>query len=224
MEQMDIKTLEKKAFRSFFKDGIYDLFMGLLLLSFGLPLILQEFGWIDYETIAMPLLIPLILNVSALLFFVFGKKYITVPRLGIAQFGKTRKRKLKHAKLFLAFSVLIGVVLFFLSLFKIFPAGGTTGIPLPFLIFGINSLLVLSFVAYFLDFTRLYLYAFLFAISLPLTFWLKKNTELHYPSLWVFTLTTVPILAVGCVVFIQFLSQFPVKKEQGIGNEQTEKR
>lgn len=222
MEQLDIKTLEKKAFRSFFKDGIYDLFMGLILLSFGLPLILNEFGLIDYETITMPLLIPLILVVGALLFFVFGKKYITVPRLGIAHFGKTRKRKLKHAKLLLVISVLIGVVVFFLSLFKVFPVGGATGIPLPFVIFGIQSLLVFSFVAYFMDFTRLYLYAFLFAISLPLTFWLKRNTELLYPSLWVFTLTTVPILVIGCVVFIQFLTQFPIRKELGIGNEQTE--
>jgi len=224
MEQLDIKALEKKAFRSFYKDGIYDLFMGLILLSFGLPLIFNEFGWIDYETVTMPLLIPLIVNVGALLFFVFGKKYITVPRLGIAHFGKTRKRKLKHVKLLLALSVLIGAIVFVLSLFKVFPVGGTTGIPLPFLIFGIQSLLVFSFVAYFMDFTRLYLYAFLFAISLPLTFWLKRNTELHHPSLWVFTLTTVPMLAVGCLVFIKFLTRFPVRKELGIGNEQTEKR
>ncbi|MDH5386298.1 MAG: hypothetical protein OEY18_16480 [Candidatus Aminicenantes bacterium] len=224
MEQLDIKTLEKKAFRSFFKDGIYDLFWGLILLSFGLPLIFQEFGWIDYVTITMPLLIPLILNVSALLFFIFGKKYITVPRLGIAHFGKTRKRKLKHVKLLLAVSVLIGAIVFFLSLFKVFPVGGTSGIPLPFLIFGIQSLLILSFIAYFMDFTRLYLYAFLFAISLPLTFWLKRNTELHYPSLWVFTFTTVPVLVIGCVVFIQFLTRFPIRKELRVGNEQTKEK
>ena len=209
MEQLNIKTLEKKAFRSFFRDGIYDLFLGLILLSFGLPLIFNEFGWIDYETATMPLLIPLILNVSALLFFIFGKKYITAPRLGIAHFGKTRKRKMKHVKLLLAISVLIGVIIFFLSLFKVFPVGGATGIPLPFLIFGVQSLLVFSFMAYFMDFTRLYFYAFLFAISLPLTFWLKRNTEIHYPSLWVFTFTAVPMLVIGCVVFIQFLTQFP---------------
>ena len=90
MEQLNAKALEKKAFRSFFRDGIYDLFLGLILLSLGLPLIFNEFGWIDYETIIMPLLIPLVLNVGALLFFVFGKKYITTPRLGVAHFGKTR--------------------------------------------------------------------------------------------------------------------------------------
>lgn len=224
MEQLNIKKLEKKAFRSFFRDGIYDLFMGLILLSFGLPLILNEFGWVDYKTITMPLLIPLILNVGALLFVVFGKKYITTPRLGIAHFGKTRKRKMKHVKLLLTISVLIGVIIFFLSLFKMFPVGGTTGIPLPFVIFGIQSLLVFSFMAYFMDFTRLYLYAFLFAVSLPMTFWLKRNTTLHYPSLWVFTLTTVPILVIGCIVFIQFLTRFPIKKELRIGNEQTKEK
>jgi len=75
-----MKALEKKAFRSFFKDGIYDVFLGLILLSFGLPMMLNEFGWIDYKTMTWPLVFGLILNIGALLFFVFGKKYITVLR------------------------------------------------------------------------------------------------------------------------------------------------
>jgi len=61
MKQLSFKTLKKKAFRSFFKDGIYDVFLGLILLSFGLPLILNAFGLIDCKTIMMPLLISLIL-------------------------------------------------------------------------------------------------------------------------------------------------------------------
>ena len=93
MEQLNAKALEKKAFRSFFKDGIYDLFLGLILLSFGLPLIFNEFGWLDYVTHRLPLLIPILLNVGALLLFVFGKKFITTPRLGVVHFRKTRKRR-----------------------------------------------------------------------------------------------------------------------------------
>jgi hypothetical protein len=220
MEKQNFKMLEKRAFRSFFKDGIYDLFLGLILLSFGLPLTLQELGWIDYETITMPLLIPLLINAAALLFMIVGKKYITTPRLGIVHFGKPRKRKMMHVKLLLMFSVLIGVVLFFLSLFKMLPVGGTTGIPLPFMIFGIQALLVFSFMAYFMDYTRLYFYAFLFAISLPLTFWLKKNASLPYPSLLVFSLTAGPILVIGSIIFVRFLIQFPFKKELGTVNEQ----
>jgi len=209
MEQLSFKTLEKRAFRSFFKDGIYDVFLGLILLGLGLPFILNEFELIDYETITMPLLIPLILNIGALVFFIVGKKYITAPRLGIVRFGKTRKRKMMHVKLLLAISVLIGVITFLLSLFKVLPVGGKTGIPLAGVIFGVKVLLVFSLAAYFMDFTRLYLYAFLFAISLPLTFWLRKNAVLTYPSLWVFSLTAGPMLVVGWVLFIRFLHQYP---------------
>ena len=209
MEQLSFKTLEKRAFRSFFKDGIYDVFLGLILLGLGLPFILNEFELIDYETVTMPLLIPLILNIGALVFFIVGKKYITAPRLGIVHFGKTRKRKMMHVKLLLAISVLIGVITFLLSLLKVLPIGGKTGIPLAGVIFGVQTLLVFSLVAYFMDFTRLYLYAFLFAISLPLTFWLKKNAVLTYPSLWVFSLTAGPMLVVGWVLFIRFLHQYP---------------
>ncbi len=224
MENLNLKMLEKKAFRSFFKDGIYDVFLGLILLSFGLPLILNEFGWIDYVTITMPLLIPIVLIVGALLFMILGKKYITVPRLGIVHFGKARKRKMMHVKLLLVLSVLVGVITFFLSLFKVFPVGGTTGIPLPFIIFGIQALLVFSFMAYFMDFSRLYLYAFLFSIALPMTFWLKRNTSLSFPSLWVFSFTAGPILIIGCIVFIRFLIQFPLKEEIGISNEQAKSK
>jgi len=212
MEQLNIKALEKKAFRSFFRDGIYDVFLGTILLSFGLPLILSEFGWIHWETMIIPLVISIILNVGALVFFVFGKKYITAPRLGIVRFGKTRKRKMMHVKLLLVISVLIGVVTFFLTLFKILPVGGKTGIPAAGLIFGIQVLIVFSLAAYFMDFTRLYLYAFLFAVAVPVTFWLKKNAPLTYPSLYVFSLTAGPMLVIGWTLFIRFLRQYPHKE------------
>ncbi|RLC31073.1 hypothetical protein DRH13_03535 [Candidatus Woesebacteria bacterium] len=217
MEQLNIKALEKKAFRSFFRDGIYDVFLGAMLLSFGLPFILNEFGWIDYKTIKMPLLIPLILNIGALVFFIFGKKYITAPRLGIVHFGKTRKRKMMHVKLLLAISVLIGVITFLLSLLKILPVGGKTGIPTAGVIFGIQVLIVFSLAAYFMDFTRLYLYAFLFAVSMPITFWLKKNAALTYPSLYVFSLTAGPMLVIGWILFVRFLRQYPHKAKAAGG-------
>jgi hypothetical protein len=215
MEQLNIKTLEKKAFRSFFRDGIYDVFLGAILLSLGLPLILNEFGWIDYETIIMPLLIPLIGNIGALAFFVFGKKYITAPRLGTVRFGKTRKRKMMHVKLLLAISVLIGVITFLLFVLKVLPIGGKTGIPAAGMIFGIQCLIIFSLMAYFMDFTRLYFYAFLFAVSLPVTFWLKKNASLTYPSLYVFSLTAVPMLVIGWILFVRFLRQYPHKARTG---------
>ena len=215
MEQLNIKALEKKAFRSFFRDGIYDVFLGAILLNLGLPLILNEFGWFDYETATMPLLIPLIGNIGALAFFIFGKKYITAPRLGIVHFGKTRKRKMTHVKLLLAISVLIGVITFLLSVLKVLPIGGKTGIPAAGVIFGIQCLIIFSLMAYFMDFTRLYLYAFLFAVSLPVTFWLKKNAGLTYPSLYVFSLTAVPMLVIGWILFVRFLRQYPHKERTG---------
>ena len=98
---------------------------------------------------------------------------------------------------------------FFLILFKILPIGGKTGIPVAGVIFGVQSLIVFSLAAYFMDFTRLYFYAFLFAVSLPVTFWLKKNDVLTYPSLYVFSLTAGPMLVIGWILFVRFLRQFP---------------
>ena len=35
-ESIDLKSLEKKAYRSVFNDGLWDLFIGMLILNFGL--------------------------------------------------------------------------------------------------------------------------------------------------------------------------------------------
>ena len=116
-----------------------------------------------------------------------------------------------HVKLLLVISVLIGVLTLFLTMFKILPVGGNTGIPAAGVIFGIQALIVFGLAAYFMDFTRLYLYAFLFALSLPVTFWLKKNASLTYPSLYVFSLTAGPMLVIGWIFFVRFLRQYPHK-------------
>jgi len=121
-----------------------------------------------------------------------------------------------HVKLLLIISVLIGVVTFFLTLFKILPVGGNTGIPAAGMIFGIQVLIVFGLAAYFMDFTRLYLYAFLFALSLPVTFFLKKNTSLAYPTLYVFSLTAGPMLVIGWILFVRFLRQYPQKERTAV--------
>ena len=126
---------------------------------------------------------------------------------------------MRHVKLLLIISVLIGVITFFLTLFKVLPVGEETGIPALGMIFGIQALIVFSLAAYFMDFTRLYLYAFLFAVSLPVTFWLKKNDVLAFPSLYVFSLTAGPMLVIGGILFVRFLRQFPMKEGPGIKDE-----
>ena len=88
-QPLDLKALERKAFRSTFQDGLWDLYFGCLLL-------VNTFMFTFLENEQMPWLIPtlafVLLAGSAALFWL-GKKYITAPRLGHVKFGPERRKK-----------------------------------------------------------------------------------------------------------------------------------
>ena len=99
-EKMNLKEIEKKAYRFTFQDGIYDIMFGVLLVSFALAPILREvigLGYILFLVIPAPLILTL------------GKRYITVPRIGIVKFGLNRQ--VAHKKL-----VIISVILVIITL------------------------------------------------------------------------------------------------------------
>ena len=86
---LDLKELENKAFRSFYQDGIWDIFFGLMMLA------MYSFTLFDdLENKAIRMLVMLFIEIAAIFFLIYGKKEITVPRLGEVTFGKKRKRRL----------------------------------------------------------------------------------------------------------------------------------
>ncbi len=88
-EQLNLKELERRAYRSTFQDGLWDLYLAGLMACLG---ILGVIGLRDTETwvwlIGYTVLVGGVLGL-----FMLGKRYITVPRLGIAKFGPARKRR-----------------------------------------------------------------------------------------------------------------------------------
>ncbi|MCJ7813777.1 hypothetical protein MUP95_10735 [bacterium] len=46
---LNLKELEKKAFRSYFEDGLWDIFVGIILLQFFvIPLYISDLGLGDF--------------------------------------------------------------------------------------------------------------------------------------------------------------------------------
>jgi hypothetical protein len=101
--RINLKELERKAWRSVFQDGLWDIYLGFLLLTMGMGPVLPSLDTSVIWTLAM----LLTFSVLAWLAFWAGKKFITTPRMGLVKFGPQRKAKLKKTRAVLFLSVLL---------------------------------------------------------------------------------------------------------------------
>jgi hypothetical protein len=186
---IDLKEMERKAFQSFYQDGIWDLFFGLMMFA------MYTFTLFDsIENKALRILGMLFIEIFAVFFLIYGKKMITAPRLGQVVFGKKRKRNMVYIFLTNLASVIFLVAWFAYrtahpSFFdeRIVSAVGM----------GIWITFLTSIMAYFLDFNRLYVYALIYGATFAAVL------LLDWPIL--FLVASLLILVPGGVIFYQFL-------------------
>ncbi len=210
---MDLQQLERKAFRSTFQDGLWDIFLGLLLLNMGGGTLLGGSGipplW------SMVALTAFVCAVLAL--FWAGKKYVTTPRMGLVEFGPQRKSRLRRVRVVLFLSVLMGVLMFLWGL------GAWSGrlpyllaeLPIPAYVWAVQCVVVFGVAAYFMDVTRFYFYGVLYALPFPLGILLAHNTALTGTLSMAITFGTaggIPVL-IGVVLFVRFLRRYPLPVE-----------
>jgi len=204
-----LKELEKKAWRSTLEDGIFEIYFGILHLNITIGVILDEILPSPYNLIVMFSIIGL-----GLMFFLFGKKFISEPRLGKVKFGRTRiVRKVK------TIAVLTVNFLALLIIFLIGVLNPQLRLQLPKSLFDLIMGLLfftlpLCFIAYFLQFRRLYIIAILLGLgfSLDELFKLLPIPDL-VSSILAFGMISVIILSMGVVVFIRFLKKYPRPKD-----------
>jgi hypothetical protein len=203
---IDLKELERKAYRSFFEDGIWDIYLGLLLLAMGGgPALLALGAPVVWAAIA-----PLTVVVLGMLVFFGGKKYLTVPRLGAVQFGPARTQRRKKTSVVLACSVVVGIALLALSATRSLPSLGLAGVPTVAIIFAANCVIVFSLGAYYLDFSRLYICGLLYAVPFPLAVVLAERWSPAAGFLVAYALSAGPMILVGLILLVRFLREYPV--------------
>jgi hypothetical protein len=161
----------------------------------------------DFWIVFLPVVV---LNTIAFLIFYLGKKFITIPRIGFVQFGPKRKSKHLKLKLFLGIFFVLNLVLFILPFTEII-----SDIQLEPLL--MSLLLGVGFftfpfcvVAYFLDFTRLYYYAFLTGVGLFLTHVLNPIVGSPLDGFLTFGSFGGVIILIGLYYFINFLRKYPL--------------
>lgn len=196
--RINLKEVERRAFRSTFEDGLWDFFLGAIFLGFPLSALLDTFGLSETATI----LFVLGYNLLTVILFWLAKRFITMPRLGTAKFGRARIRRVTLSRLVLAASALLGVAVWLIS------SGSGVSVDGVLILFAVNIVVVFGLMAYFLDFDRLYAYAGLWALSMPAGAFLQEHAGLG-DATYLFFLTGGLAVVVGVVLFVRFLKTHP---------------
>jgi len=145
-----------------------------------------------------------------LAFFILSKKYLIKPRIGTVKFG--RKRKVRKLKIVIILSVNV-VVLLILYIFNLInPEGSFT---LPYLLEGLLFLtLPLCFVAYFIQFNRLYFYAVVFGCTFFLADISSVIIPIPFNFLFSYFILGGILIIIGLTYLIRFLRKYPLPQEE----------
>jgi len=189
-QKINLKKLEKKAWTKYFEDGLWDIFFGIMLLTTVIRTITDNV-WFTF------------LIFSGVLIMIAGKRYMTVPRIGLVKFGP--EREMKRIKLI----GIIGIAV--IITFILFLAGNSINNP-PKMMFSfiIAALVVVifGFLAYYLEYFRLALYGILFAIGEIL--WSLFGESVGLMAMLAFGST---ILIIGIITLVLFMRENPLPSE-----------
>jgi hypothetical protein len=202
MNDVNLKEIERKAFTSYFHDGMWEIYGGLILLGFGLTM---HTGWeymiVIFVAMAM---VPLLI-----------RKRIVIPRLGIVKFSPERQAKTKKsvlaATITLTFTALLGMMFFILFSTNTMPRWLEVWMSDYFLAFfgGMVAVIIIA-AAFLVSVKRFYAYAVLVFFSFYLSSVLRPGDMDAIPILVAGGL----ILFSGAVLLIRFLRNNPLPKEE----------
>lgn len=208
---IDLKELERKAYRTTFQDGFLDITLGLFLIGSAIAGLFQNNKSVRLIITALIILIPLAI-------FLLGKKKITVPRIGIVKFGDERKARKKKTAVIILLAVILSSLLaltamthtmpFFLA--ELLKGYGSA------VAFGLLAFTMFLFGGYYNDIPRLYFYGFLFGASLFLSecYYNQVGIVVH-SSVW-FGISGLIMLIIGISLLTKFLRLYPLPTEERI--------
>lgn len=193
-KDVTLKQIEKNAWRNyFFEDGLFDMLLGL---SFMAALAGEFFASDYYLIVILFAFIPLFWGI---------KRYVVIPRIGLAKFGKETTRRRNRVNAVLKVSVLFFLLVSFLVKGGFFP---NEGFPIASLLVGFSILIVLSLMGYLSNYDRLYVYGVMLGFGEPLGTWLEVTGALEEGTVVIVMISGVIIL-LGVVSFVGFLYKYP---------------
>jgi hypothetical protein len=212
--RISLSDLERRAWRSVFQDGLWDIYLGLLLLAMGVGSLLSDVGaseGMQYGAYAA------LIGLSMLQLWA-GKRFLTLPRMGQVRFGPRRKTRLNVVRAVLFASVLVGLLAWWIADAR--QGGSLLGSRSNGLfptLWVVNMLVVFGLGAYFLDYERLYIIGAMYALPVPADVWLigKAGPGLTFIA---FAVPSAFILVMGAAVLLRFLRDHPILERASYGN------
>jgi hypothetical protein len=200
--KIDLKEIEKRSYRSYFKTGIYDLGFGVLLLSFAVaPLVREAIGmlYIIFAVIPGPLVI------------VLGKKYLTDPRMGFVRFGEKRKSAKRNMRRISAMSTTFLVALLALTVAGIFPGfiAESLGGAMFMAIIGAIVFMFMALIAYLMDFINMLYYGIVIGVGIVTAEILHGIIGNPLDSVITFGILGSLLLILGIFNTRRFLKKYP---------------
>jgi hypothetical protein len=204
-QQIDLKELERKVWTSFYKDGLADVFLGCLFLTFALAPILSRMGLGDLWSSAV--FLPFLAIIYLLLALL--RKYIVIPRIGLVHFGRVRRKRLVKFNIVMFVVLALGLILGIVSF-----QGSMTQAWVHNLRFIAIVLICFGLAGYFLGFLRLYIYGILVALCIPIGELLYAHAGVpHHGFPVTFGITSGVMLITGVILFLRLLRKNPRPKE-----------
>jgi hypothetical protein len=213
---ISLKQIERKAYRSTFHDGLSDIQLGLLLMGLAIA------PWLEHIGISTPFnFLPVV--AIPILVHRYGKKWITVPRMGLVRFGPQRKTNKKRLQFIAIILCLITVTQVILTISGAFPPDWMVGLgeySMP-IIFSLSALLVFCIFAYFKDFPRLVLIGVLFGAGIMFAEYLHFHVGSPLDGLIGLGIPGVIVLTMGLILLSRFMKKYPkpVKAEVSDGSQ-----
>lgn len=203
MAQDDLKTLERRAFRKFYEDGLFDVFLGLVMAMTSVGDFIDHLGLSDGAALALT--IALFGSVTGGMIWL--RRRVVRPRLGVFKPGPARRRRIRGVRLVLAASVALGLLGAAVPLLGEPPAGIMEWAPFIFLA---NSVVVFGLMAYFLDVPRFLLYGFLFPAPMIADFWWGPYGLVG--TVVAFGIPAAIIVGIGLFKLSRFLRDYPIRE------------
>jgi len=192
--ETDPKKIQRMVYMTFFRDGLWDVVLGLFLLGWGFT-ILFDVPWLPSATFVAFFWIALGL-----------KQRITYPRIGYAKPAEQRKQ-MSRIVIAGAVTLLLGIMVFLITI--------TSGMP-QFLqnyfefLFGSMIAIAIALIAYWWRIYRWYLYAGMVFLFFVFNQWSDLSFSLSFimPG-GIFTLC-------GLNILYRFLRKYPMISEENI--------
>lgn len=203
--QISLKEAEKRVFRTAFNDGLWDIFLGCILLIFAVaPLLSERLGDFWSSMIFLPFWGLVYLAIWAV------RRTMVAPRIGEVRFGPARRRKLAKFTLTMA---LVNLALVGLGVIAAAKYASLPGLTVS-IAAGLALLLGFSAAAALLDIPRLYVYGLLAGFSPPVGAWLwSQGAASHHGFPLTFGITSGIIILTGLALFFRLLSETPAPSE-----------